>query len=666
MHKYVTVVLCCFLIVLSSAVFAQNSSAGTASIYPRNTAIDSLEEALKTAAHDTMRVRLFVMLSEICDPLKMDEYIGPGLKLCEEKLQTTSSSTDLYKLYQNYYAVLLNNKGLFYEETGKPSLALSYYQKAIKTEELIKDNYLLSVTTRSVANLYEKLGDINMALDYFYKSLKIQEEIKDKTGVANTLNDIGVLYNSLGKQDTALKYYNHVLNIANEINANDLVGTVLMNIGFVYDKQKDTLKALEYYRKSLDFNKKINYKRGIAMVLNNIGFLYANNGDLTQALHYYEKSLALEEEVNDLHGKCFTLNNMADILHQQGQTQRALTLSTQSLHLAEQLGYPDVIRNASKLLSKIYSESNNYKAAFEMQNLFHIMKDSLLNKENNKSLLQHQLQYEYEKKELLNKLEQEKELNDFKLEAQRKSAVQNMILIVLASLLLLLAVGAYFVYRNYKQKQKIREFEKNALKQKLLLSQMNPHFIFNSIDNIQSLIHNRQEQQAITYLNGFSRLTRQILEHSTENYISLAEETDMIKNYLSIQQLLHNNAFNYNISLAETLEPETVFLPPMLTQPFIENAIKHGLSKSSKGEIAVRFFMQDKKLMVEISDNGSGFIQKEMPNKHKSMAIRLTRERLASYTGSQEPNIQLDNMVDSRQQITGARVLIEIPYIYEN
>ncbi|MGC4041559.1 MAG: histidine kinase [Flavobacterium sp.] len=230
---------------------------------------------------------------------------------------------------------------------------------------------------------------------------------------------------------------------------------------------------------------------------------------------------------------------------------------------------------------------------------------------------------------------------------------------------LVLAIG-YFLYKSYRQKQAIASFEKNELNQKLLLSQMNPHFIFNSIDNIQSLIYNKQETEAVNYLTKFSKLTRQILENSTESYISLEEELAMIDNYLVIQQLLYNNKFDFKVQVDDSIDAEAVLLPPMLTQPFIENAIRHGLkNKDKNGFIAISFKFINEKLFFEITDNGPGFTKNEVTNR-KSLAMKITKERLANYIGKNDFDIQLENCFDDKKNIIGAKVFFEIPYIYEN
>jgi len=228
-------------------------------------------------------------------------------------------------------------------------------------------------------------------------------------------------------------------------------------------------------------------------------------------------------------------------------------------------------------------------------------------------------------------------------------------------------MSGWFLYRNAKQKQKLAAFEKSQLRQKLLLSQMNPHFVFNSIDNIKSLIYNKKDDQAVNYLTKFSKLMRQILEHSNENYIALDEEIALLENYLSIQQLLHNNKFEFAIDVALEMDTEAMYIPPMLTQPFIENAIKHGLrNKQTGGLIQIRFYQIEQQLYFEVTDNGPGFEPSQRVDNHKSLGVTMTRERLQHYTKNKNFSLQIENVLNSEQEVVGAKIVFEIPYIYEN
>ncbi|MNY02896.1 Sensor histidine kinase YehU [compost metagenome] len=282
-------------------------------------------------------------------------------------------------------------------------------------------------------------------------------------------------------------------------------------------------------------------------------------------------------------------------------------------------------------------------------------------------LAQQQLVYDFEKKQLNQKLAQGKKVAAIKLDSEKKTAVKNNWLIAVSSVFLLFLLGAYFYYRNNKQKQAITVLEKNQIKQKLLITQMNPHFIFNSVQNIESLIDNKQNDEAVVYLGKFSKLTRQILENSNENYISLEEELEMIENYLSIQQLLYENKFKFTILVEKEIDTESIFLPPMLAQPFIENAIKHGLSNTlENGKIAIHFYLKENKLFFEVTDNGKGFGTSTQLSSHKSLAMTITKERLVSYTKNKDFIVQTDNLITSNGMIEGAKVVFEIPYIYES
>ena len=141
----------------------------------------------------------------------------------------------------------------------------------------------------------------------------------------------------------------------------------------------------------------------------------------------------------------------------------------------------------------------------------------------------------------------------------------------------------------------------------------------------------------------------------------------MLENYLSIQQLLYDNKFNYTIEVQEGIDKESVFLPPMLAQPFIENGIKHGLSNTSEnGKINVRFYLKNDKLFFEVTDNGKGFDTNKSVSQHKSLAMNITKERLVSYMKNKDFEVQTENLINTDGAIAGAKVVFEIPYIYEN
>jgi sensor histidine kinase YesM len=208
------------------------------------------------------------------------------------------------------------------------------------------------------------------------------------------------------------------------------------------------------------------------------------------------------------------------------------------------------------------------------------------------------------------------------------------------------------------------------LKQRLFRSQMNPHFIFNSLASIQNSIINEDPMKASKYLARFSKLVRNILDSSTAETITLEDEINTIENYLTLQKIRYPEMINFNISVDDGLDVEATFIPPMLAQPFIENAIEHGLkSKEAKGNIEVRFTKKNQTLVLEIEDDGIGRPQAQENLKakdpgHKSMATGITQERINVLNRKKKRKIHFNiiDLKDESGRARGTKVMIEIPF----
>lgn len=212
-----------------------------------------------------------------------------------------------------------------------------------------------------------------------------------------------------------------------------------------------------------------------------------------------------------------------------------------------------------------------------------------------------------------------------------KSRQKSLTLIAILTALLMGAVivAAILLSRHRKLKQ---EKEKALLQQQLLRTQMEPHFIFNTLSALQSYVRFDEKEKTLKYLNQFSRLLRSSLELSRESFVPLTEEIETLQNYLSLQKMRYENAFSYNINCQEDIYG--IMIPPMLIQPFVENAIVHGIEPNDqKGIITIDFVIKGSSIQVTITDNGKGLQNKPtQPQKHKSLATAISRERLAMMT----------------------------------
>lgn len=230
-------------------------------------------------------------------------------------------------------------------------------------------------------------------------------------------------------------------------------------------------------------------------------------------------------------------------------------------------------------------------------------------------------------------------------------------------------VGILFRYQVGRVKRKAREkaeVEKTIsdLEMKTLRSQMNPHFIFNSLNSIQQYILNNSPLEASDYLARFSRMIRLVLESSIENMSSLQQEKELLTNYLELEKLRTNHKFSYQISIDDKLNPGQK-IPSMLAQPYIENAIWHGVSHlPGQGEITIRFKKQGNHCLILIEDNGVGreaaskFSRKE---NHVSIGLNLTEQRLKFLNPNEPDLIRIEDILSDNQEVEGTRVQIKIP-----
>ncbi|HDP74412.1 MAG TPA: hypothetical protein ENN49_00785 [Bacteroidales bacterium] len=236
-----------------------------------------------------------------------------------------------------------------------------------------------------------------------------------------------------------------------------------------------------------------------------------------------------------------------------------------------------------------------------------------------------------------------------------------------ASVLVVLLFIGTFVLMLYINQLKAREHSV-VLEQKLLASQMNPHFIFNTLSAIQNFIYNKDSDDAGNYLANFSMLVRLILENSRSEWITIDQEIKTIKLYLILQQLRFPNKFEYEIDVDPIINKKQVNIPPMLIQPFIENSIVHGIMhKKSMGNISIIFKLVDELVQIEVIDDGVGLKKSEIINRnrvhHTSLATQITRERLASLKRKFNERIGIAvNDRDEAEGENGVRVTLFVPY----
>ena len=401
----------------------------------------------------------------------------------------------------------INNIGRIYTIQGDMRKAIEYYEKSLKIQNEIGDKQGASISINNIGLIYNNQGDIPKALEYYNKSLKIQDEIGDQQGVGISLHNIGHVYSNQGNFPKALECYHKSLNILEKIGDKNGIAIVYNSLGILYKdqgvsffeatvKEEYFAKALEFYHKSLTIQEEIGDKAGIAKSFNNIGEIYGKQADddqnqdsisnkLNQALEWNQKCLNIWEEIGDKNGTSTSLYNIGGIYLKQANSLKekskgnlllikAVDYCEQSLETAKELEFPDNIRNASERLSIIYkmmaesalisgnmkASALRYKDAMEMQDLFKLTSDKINNVEMQKSILKKQMQFEF------NKLENEAKAKQDEKDARSKEEKQRQLyyLWLVAGGLLIVVVFTLFVYRSYRQKQRLSiELEKLSI-----------------------------------------------------------------------------------------------------------------------------------------------------------------------------------------------------------
>lgn len=285
------------------------------------------------------------------------------------------------------------------------------------------------------------------------------------------------------------------------------------------------------------------------------------------------------------------------------------------------LGYQIIYKSN---LASLYELQGNTKEALTLLNEVLDLQKSNYETENTQAVTEMNALYQLQAKDRsILALNENMKINQLELQQNRLW----LVIVILVSVLL--ASGLLFFYYNYRQRRAVQQKEKVLLQQQLLRTQMEPHFIFNTLAAVQSFVRLDKKEAAIKYLNRFSRLLRSSLELSREQFVPLCEEMETLENYLTLQQMRFENAFEYKITREQGSDWDAVMIPPMLIQPFVENAILHGIDlNSGKGRLDVEFSIKDEIIKVSITDSGKKPTEVNEAA-HRSLSGTISRERMS-------------------------------------
>ena len=524
--------------------------------------------------------------------------------------------------------IILNILATNASYSGDRPLALSYYHKALKEFYDIRDADKVAMIMMNLGSEYEYAGDLKKAMAYKLKALK------NKIASGKTRN-LDYYYQNVGqlfKETDTDKWEYYVrkayeVSNASEDNRFQTRAAIFNDLGGICKLRGNNTDALAWYDSMLHVSIANNYLSGQGTAYSNRSLIYMSEQHYDKALADILKAIEIAGRTGKIYGQIIGRIHAANILEKKHELRRAEMYAREALSMAQELKYyPEEEAQAHLALARIGERAEKWKMAYEHYNAYKEGIDSLRSEDVEKNM--HDLEVKYrtaEKEKEIERLDHENRLNSLSLKRRQTQLVA----------VILIAVLLLFIWILWSRRKDSENRKQQAeLKEKMLRSQMNPHFIFNTLNAINQVVQSDKRSEASDFLTRYARLMRQILEHSGENYISLADELEFLNNYLHLQQLRFEGSFRYTLHTDEGIDTENTDIPPMIAQPFIENAVEHGVRGRMDGLIDIYFAFRGSELMLTVTDNGKGLQQNSVKENHRSMALEITRERLKMLGGN--------------------------------
>lgn len=631
------------------------------SVLPAQQQVDSLRALISADKEDSFKVKHLNRLA--------NSYADLGeMRLALECAQNALTLAQQIK-YTSGIARAYSNMALDYYLQADYSHALDYYSHSL---EIMQQTGNIPATASIITNMgliYDAEGKLPDALANFFKALKLAEQVNDKKLIALCTGNIGDAY--LYQEDYAqsLVYFQKSFELYQEIGSKSGETYNLEAIGNVYFEKHNYPKALDYYNQALKISEEINDKRAVSSALGNIGRVYAADSNYQQAMNYFNSVLKQSEKMGNQADVAKYVYNIGQVYLDEKKYKTAEKYIAQSVKLADSIDFKNVENEGNKRLSELYAKTGQWQKAYESYQKYAGLKDSLFNDERSKQIGKLEAKFEDDKQMALQQAETEKA----KALSEAASKRQDVIIVLIAAVAVSIALIALLILRLWRttRKEKVNiEKQKIAMELKALRAQMNPHFIFNAINSIQHFILNNDSKSAHLHLSKFSQLIRKVLENSRFENIPLAEEIRMLELYLELESLRFSSKFHYKISVDDSIDVENVLISPLLIQPFVENAIWHGLMhlKGKQGEVLIGFEKVNGILKCTISDNGIGRKQSmELKNgmAHESMGLSIAKERLqiVNMLNKAKTTINLIDKTDKSGAPSGTVVELFMPVI---
>tara|TARA_R110002012_G_scaffold66614_1_gene173984 strand:+ start:69157 stop:71124 length:1968 start_codon:yes stop_codon:yes gene_type:complete len=647
--------------------------------------IDNLHQLRRSTSLFFLLLLFFGPLIAQEVPEKFREKVETLIKLqpktyeaLDKELYSEKKDTSLLRYFISFskangylegQAYALNQLGMKYRNISHYEKAATLHKQALSASEEANNIDFKILSLNMLGVVYRRTDAIKTALDYNQKALELAESIENpsnhiKRSINVALNGIGNLYQTLEQYDLAILQFERALKLEEELGNKLGLAINHQNIGHCMELKGDLEAALENYRKSLAYNEEIDSDIGRLICKNSLAQIYLKQDMPYLALVLLEPLHEESKSIGDYSITSLVFINTGWAHTKLANYDEAEDFIQEGLKMAQNRNIPSNILYAYEKMSDLENTRGDYKKAYEFYKKADEYDKQISNATNLRYMNDIIVKYENEKKNnQIAVLAKENEIVRLRLKKNQTTLLVSALIVGLISSIL------YILYRQYQSKNEKRVL---TLEQQMLRSQMNPHFLFNSLNSIKLYIINNEQKNAIHYLNKFSKLVRKILEASSQKEIPLSEELGTMELYMNIENIRFSNEIDFKIEVEEGINIDNIKIPSLTLQPFLENSLWHGLSpKDGEKKIQINVKHKDKgHVTIEIMDNGIGRTMAEVNKenrvlKRKSLGISITKERLANFAKDYQNKFDVDilDLFDENGDPNGTKVVLDIPTI---
>lgn len=476
--------------------------------------------------------------------------------------------------------------------------AIHYAHEAKKLAEEKKPS-LLNRVYFTLGNVYLNKADYKNALLYYFKALRIFEKQKKYEQASRCLNNIGVVHSYLKNAALCEKYFREALALREKHGYIKDIGIPYTSMGFVLSEKGEYAEALRYYSKAFVSGKRDSDRYVMVIALINMGSVKLKQKKPEQARKYIEQAMGINKSLQDNEQQSVCYDYLSEIAVAEGDLDLAEKNQLMGLDYAQRAGIEGKKASAYKHLAEIYSKQKNFEEAYKTRLIYEELNDSSLNESSIKQINELQTAYDLERKNseilLLNK---DKEL------ALSTASRQQLLRNILVAVCIFITIIVFILVRNVRLKQRLNQSLKTknneladeniAAKYEILKSKIDPHFLFNSLNTLSSIVH-IDKDKAIEFIEQFSVLYRNILESGDVDLFELSQEIRITNSYLYLQKVRFGNKLEINMNVNGSDE---TYIPPFAMQMVVENAIKHNIISSVK-KLHISIYQKEGWIIIE-------------------------------------------------------------------